>query len=405
MATFFQAETPANLEKLPQTNKEYAVKHIFNTRNHARFKRELFYRWKKKETKEKEKRGRKTWERRRKRRKRRRGKGGMAQGRRGQRGWKHAQRKHRKSTKGTESPRTEIGRTVKNSRKKESLERKTHKENIGHVSGAVHKREIKGMGKGCKKGGGTETRKTDTTGTEAHTRKAWNTQWNNGTNWNGKMEGAARIAKRRRHRNRGHTQGKHGRRTRSPTWKHLIYIRWKPGRQGKDGAPTGWPKTREATIRKRRPGKEGRKRKGNDGRRTKRPPGTENGKRSGIHRNKAVLNRHRAHRPGHSRPRKPPPCNITAARQTKEDFHGLLMGTMTQDGPDKPVTAKANTHTYRTNHRKTEQEGPSSHPVTVALKTVPPGPTERLEKKEKTIRKTTKTPKNGAQKTSSEANP
>ena len=88
---------------------------------------------------------------------------------------------------------------------------------MGHVSGAVHKREIKGMGKGCKKGGGTETRKTDTTGTEAHTRKAWNTQWNNGTNWNGKMEGAARIAKRRRHRNRGHTQGKHGRRTRSHT--------------------------------------------------------------------------------------------------------------------------------------------------------------------------------------------
>ena len=45
-------------------------------------------------------------------------------------------------TRGTESPRTEIGRTVKNSRKKESLERKTHKENIGHVSGGVHKGEI-----------------------------------------------------------------------------------------------------------------------------------------------------------------------------------------------------------------------------------------------------------------------
>ena len=44
--------------------------------------------------------------------------------------------------RGTESPRTEIGRTVKNSRKKESLERKTHKENIGHVSGGVHKGEI-----------------------------------------------------------------------------------------------------------------------------------------------------------------------------------------------------------------------------------------------------------------------
>lgn len=47
------------------------------------------------------------------------------------------------------------------------------------------------------------------------------------------------------------------------------------------------------------------------------------------------------------------------------------MGTMTQDGPDKPVTAKANTHIYRTKNRKTEQEGPSSHPVTVTLETVP----------------------------------
>lgn len=81
------------------------------------------------------------------------------------------------------------------------------------------------------------------------------------------------------------------------------------------------------------------------------------------------------------------------------------MGTMTQDGPDKPVTAKANTHTYRTNHRKTEQEGPLSHPVTVAMGTVPQARQKRQEKKEKTIRKTTKTPKSGAQKTLSEANP
>jgi len=109
--------------------------------------------------------------------------------------------------------------------------------------------------------------------------------------------------------------------------------------------------------------------------------------------------------PATAAPASPLPCNITAARQTKEDFHGLLMGTTIRDGPDKSATAKANTHTYRTKNRKTEQEGPSSHPVTVALKTVPPGPTERQEKKEKTIRKTTKTPKNGAQKTSSEANP
>ena len=132
---------------------------------------------------------------------------------------------------------------------------------------------------------------------------------------------------------------------------------------------------------------------------------TENGKRSGIHRNKTVLNRHRTHKPGHSRPRKPPPCNITAARQTKEDFHGLLMGTMTQDGPDKPVTAKANTHIYRTKNRKTEQEEPSSHPVTVTLETVPQARQKDRKRKKKTIRKTTKTPKSGAQKTSSEANP
>ena len=57
MATFFQAETPANLEKLPHINKEYAVKHIFNTRNHARFKRELFSKWKKKERKGEERSG------------------------------------------------------------------------------------------------------------------------------------------------------------------------------------------------------------------------------------------------------------------------------------------------------------------------------------------------------------
>ena len=43
MTTFFQAETPANLEKLPHTNKEYAVKHIFNTQNYARFKGKLFF--------------------------------------------------------------------------------------------------------------------------------------------------------------------------------------------------------------------------------------------------------------------------------------------------------------------------------------------------------------------------
>ena len=87
------------------------------------------------------------------------------------------------------------------------------------MSGAVHKGKIKKRrAKAVKK---EEARggqgKVDTTGQKTHTRKAWKTHWSNGTNWNGKMKGAARIAKRRRHRNRGHTQGKHGRCTRSHT--------------------------------------------------------------------------------------------------------------------------------------------------------------------------------------------
>ena len=124
------------------------------------------------------------------------------------------------------------------------------------------------------------------------------------------------------------------------------------------------------------------------------PPGTENGKRSGIPRNKAVLNRHRAHRPGHSRPRKPPhPATSRLPGRQRRIFHGLLMGTMTQDGPDKPVTAKANTHTYRTKNRKTEQEGPSSHPVTVTMETVPQVRQKDRKRKKKQSERQQKRPK------------
>ena len=84
---------------------------------------------------------------------------GKAAGKRGNGTGKVGATRLKTRTRGTESPRTEIGRTVKNSRKKESLERKTHKENIGHVSGAVHKGKIKGKGKGRKKGGRTGARK------------------------------------------------------------------------------------------------------------------------------------------------------------------------------------------------------------------------------------------------------
>ena len=102
--------------------------------------------------------------------------------------------------------------------------------------------------------------------------------------------------------------------------------------------------------------------------------------------------------PATAAPASPLPCNITAARQTKEDFHGLLMGTMTQDGPDKSATAKANTHTYRTKNRKTEQEGPSSHPVTVAMGTVPQARQKDRKRKKKPSERQQKRPKAGHRK-------
>ena len=47
----------------------------------------------------------------------------------------------------------------KDDKEEEVPGRKARKENIGHVSGAVHKGKIKGKGKGRKKGGGTGARK------------------------------------------------------------------------------------------------------------------------------------------------------------------------------------------------------------------------------------------------------
>ena len=82
---------------------------------------------------------------------------------------------------------------------------------------AYTKEKLKGKGKGCKKGGGTETRKTDTTGQKTHTRKSMEDALEQRDELERKNGGAARIAKRRRHWNRGHTQGKHGRCTRSHT--------------------------------------------------------------------------------------------------------------------------------------------------------------------------------------------
>ena len=53
---------------------------------------------------------------------------------------------------------------------------------------------------------------------------------------------------------------------------------------------------------------------------------TENGKRSGIHRNKAVLNRHRAHKTGHSRPRKPPTLQHHGCPADKGGFSWAAYG-------------------------------------------------------------------------------
>ena len=103
-------------------------------------------------------------------------------------------------------------------------------------------------------------------------------------------------------------------------------------------------------------------------------------------------------RPATAAPASPPPCNITAARQTKEDFHGLLMGTAIRDEPDKPATAKANPHAYRTKTRKTEQEGPSSHPVTVALEPVPQARQKDRKRKKKQSERQQKHPKTGHRK-------
>ena len=74
------------------------------------------------------------------------------------------------------------------------------------------------------------------------------------------------------------------------------------------------------------------------------------------------------------------------------------MGTTIRDGPDKPATAKANTHTYRTKNRKTEQEGPSSHPVTVTLETVPKPDRKTGKERKKQSERQQKRPKAGHRK-------
>ena len=144
------------------------------------------------------------------------------------------------------------------------------------MSGGVHKGEIKGMGKGCKRGGGSETRKTNTTGQRTHNKESMEDAPEQRNELERKNGGGCKDCKKEKAQEQRHTQGKYGRRNgttgrigtekwlgrqglqkgedtgtegthrestedaQEATHENTSYIlRWKPGRQGKDGAPTG----------------------------------------------------------------------------------------------------------------------------------------------------------------------
>ena len=145
--------------------------------------------------KERRKRGRKTRERRRKRRKRRRGKGGIAPGRRGN----ETENTH----KGNGKPKDGERKDRKDDKEEEVSGQKTHKESAGYVSGGVHKREIKGMGKGCKKRRRYRDKKNEYNWTEDAHKESMEDAMEQRNELERKNGGAARMAKRRRHWNRG----------------------------------------------------------------------------------------------------------------------------------------------------------------------------------------------------------
>ena len=120
------------------------------------------------------------------------------------------------------------------------MERKTHKENIGHVSGGVHKREVNKNGaKAVKEEEVPRQERRIQLDRGRTTRKVRKTHWSNGTNWNGEMEGRQELQKGE---DTG-TEGTHKENTedaQEATHENTLYIlRWKQGRQGKDGASTG----------------------------------------------------------------------------------------------------------------------------------------------------------------------
>ena len=96
------------------------------------------------------------------------------------------------------------------------------------------------MGKGCKKGGGTETRKTDTTGQRTHNKESMEDALEQRNELERKNGGGGKDCKKektleQRTHNKESTED-----AQEATHENTSYIlRWKQGRQGKDGAPTG----------------------------------------------------------------------------------------------------------------------------------------------------------------------
>ena len=94
------------------------------------------------------------------------GRGGKGGGEKGEwhreAGGNETENTHKENTEKAQRERKAQGRRKKgrkDDKEEEVPGRKARKENIGHVSGAVHKGKIKGKGKGRKKGGGTGARK------------------------------------------------------------------------------------------------------------------------------------------------------------------------------------------------------------------------------------------------------
>ena len=168
------------------------------------------------------------------------GKRGNGTGKVGATRLKTRTKKTQKKHKGNGKPKDGERKDRKDDKEEEVSGQKTHKESAGYVSGGVHKREIKGKGKGRKKGGGTGGKERwillDRRRTQGkHGRRTGATERIGTEKWLGRQG-------LQKGEDTG-TEGTHKESTedaQEATHENTSYIlRWKQGRQGKDGAPTG----------------------------------------------------------------------------------------------------------------------------------------------------------------------